>query len=229
MFINNSSQELFKITWKQPRSPLLKGFQGHSWRYGGLDCRTRECRRRRRLGARSLADRFLHECGDPCLFGGSQPLQRVGVRPHVAFVELRLVAEAERRVPRLELRRCLEEADDLIVLGIRGHPIPESRREGRCAFLDDNIEPFSHGSIRFSHLSVLRQPGALPLPLASLHLLDAVPYRASFLLSECLAGRGGALGGLLRALLCRFHGILSVFSELKYFSRVHSLRFNQFP
>src|SRR5712691_7150909 len=29
-----------------------------------------------------------------------------------------------------ELLRALEEADDLAVLGIRGHPVPESRREG---------------------------------------------------------------------------------------------------
>ena len=62
---------------------------------------------------RSLAQRFLHESGDPCLFGGSQPFQCVGGRPHAAFVEVRLVAEAERRVPRLEFSRYLEEADDL--------------------------------------------------------------------------------------------------------------------
>src|SRR5712664_3807092 len=38
--------------------------------------------------ARSLAHCFLHEGGDPCLFGGSQLLQREGVRPHSAFVEV---------------------------------------------------------------------------------------------------------------------------------------------
>src|SRR5436309_513035 len=64
-----------------------------------------------------LRYRFLHERGDPCLFGGSQPLERECVRPHVALVEVRLITEAERRVPRLELRCCLEEADDLAVLG----------------------------------------------------------------------------------------------------------------
>src|SRR2546426_5146018 len=176
---------------------------------------------------RSLAHRFLHERGDPCLFGGSQPLQREGVGPHIAFVEVRLVAEAERRIPRLELLRCLEEADDLTVLalpGICGHPVPESRREGWRAFLDDCMEPLGHGAIWFVHLSDLREHDALSLALASLHLLEAVPYRASFLIGECLAGRGGALGGLLRALLCRFHEILFD-SELKYFSQVHSLRF----
>src|SRR5713101_6857305 len=76
------------------------------------------------------AHRFLHERADPYLFGGSQLLQREGDRPHRAFVEVRRVAEAERRVPRLELLRGWEEADDLALLGIRGHPVPESRREG---------------------------------------------------------------------------------------------------
>src|SRR2546428_13423959 len=145
---------------------------------------------------RALARRFLHERGDPCLFGGSQPLQRIGGRPHVAFVEVRLVAEAERRVPRLELRRCLEVAYDLVVFGIRRHPVPESRRESWRAFFDDSMEPFGHGAIRFSHLGDLRPHGALSFSLSSLHLFDAVPYRASFLLSErlgVLAGRGIAL------------------------------------
>src|ERR1700681_5113385 len=73
----------------------------------------------------SSAHRFLHERGDPCLFGGGQLLQREGDRPQGAFVEVRLVAEAQRWVPRLELLRGLEVADDLAVLGIRGHPIPE--------------------------------------------------------------------------------------------------------
>ena len=44
--------------------------------------------------ARSSAHRFLHERADPCLFGGSQLLQREGDRPHGAFVEVRRVAEA---------------------------------------------------------------------------------------------------------------------------------------
>src|SRR5207247_10936317 len=161
------------------------------WRCGGWDCWTREYRRRSRLGARSLAYRFLHERGDPRLFRGSQPLQRETGRPHEAFVEVRLVAEAERRVPRLELRRCLEEADDLIVLGIGGHSVPESRREAGRALFDHSMEPLGQATIRFPHLSDLRQHGALPLPLAGLHLLDAIPYRASFLLRERLAGRGG--------------------------------------
>src|SRR6266508_213754 len=78
----------------------------------------------------SSAHRFLHEPDDPCLFGGGQLLQREGGGPHGAFVEVRYVVEAERRVPRVELLRALVEADDLVVLGIRGHPVPGLRREG---------------------------------------------------------------------------------------------------
>src|SRR6266516_5445392 len=202
---------------KRPATLADGSLYRRCWGCGGRDRWTREYGRRSRLGARSLAHRFLHERGDPCLFGSSQSLQRIGGWPHVAFVEVRLVAEAECRVPRLELRRCLEVAYDLVVLGIRGHPVPESRREGRRGVFDDSMEPLGHGAIRFSHLGDLRQHGALSFPLASLHLLDAIPYRASFLLRERLAGRGGALGGPLRALPRRFHGIRFVFSELKYF------------
>src|SRR3972149_954685 len=101
------------------------------------------------------AHRFLHERADPCLFGGSQLLQREGDRPQGAFVEVRRVAEAERRVPRVELLRALKEADDLAVLGIRGHPVPESRREGWRAGFDDSMEPLAHGAIRFRHLGDL--------------------------------------------------------------------------
>src|SRR6266516_390510 len=196
---------------KRPATLANGSLYRRCWGCGGRDRWTREYGRRSRLGARSLAHRFLHERDDPCLYGGSQSLQRIGGWPHVALVEVRLVAEAERRVPRLELRCCLEEADDLVVLGIRGHPVPESRREARCAFSDYSMEPIGHGAIRFPHLGDLRQHGGLPLPLASVHLLDPVPYRASFLLRERLAGRGGALGGLLHALLCRIHGNPFVF------------------
>ena len=62
------------------------------------------------------AHRLLHERGDLRLFGGGQLLQREGGRPHGAVVEVRAVVEAQRRVPRLELLRGLEEADDLAVL-----------------------------------------------------------------------------------------------------------------
>src|SRR6266849_1936191 len=76
----------------------------------------------------SSAQRILHERADPCLVVLGQLLQREGGRPHGAFVEVRLVHEAERRVPRFELLRALEEADDLAVLGICGQTVPESRR-----------------------------------------------------------------------------------------------------
>src|SRR3989440_6581712 len=91
---------------------------------------------------------FLHERADPCLFGGRQFLQSEDDRPHGAFVEVRRVAEAERRIPRLELLCGLEEADDLTVLGIRGHPVPGPRREGWRARCDDRMEPLGHGAIR---------------------------------------------------------------------------------
>ncbi len=91
------------------------------------------------------AHRFLHERADPCLVGGGQLFQREGDRPQGAFVEVRAVVEAERRVPRLELVRGLEEADDLAVLGICGHPVPELRREGWRAGFDDRMEPLGRG------------------------------------------------------------------------------------
>src|SRR6266496_1131823 len=93
--------------------------------------------------AQSSAHRFLHERADPCLFGGGQLLQREGDRPQGAFVEVRRIVEAERRVPRLELLRALEEADDLVVFGIRGHPVPGPRRQGWRAPCDDRMEPLS--------------------------------------------------------------------------------------
>src|SRR5215218_2798109 len=148
--------------------------------------------------AQSSAHRFLHERADLFLFGGGQRLQREGGRPHGAFVEVRLVAEAERRVPRFELLRALEEADDIAVLGIRGHPVPGSRREGWRARLDDGMEPFGHGAIRFRHLGDLREHVAFPVLLAALlQLPGALPHRGPFLVRESLRRlAGGALGGL---------------------------------
>src|SRR5918995_3855369 len=55
--------------------------------------------------AQSSAHRFLHERPDLFLFGGGQPLQGEGGRPHGAFVEVRRGVEPERRVPLVELRR----------------------------------------------------------------------------------------------------------------------------
>src|ERR1700694_5105010 len=115
--------------------------------------------------AQSSAYRFLHERADPCLFGGGQLRQREGDRPHGAFVEVRRVAEAESRIPRVELLRALEEADDLAVLGIGGHPVPESRREGWRAGFDDRMEPLAQGAVRFRHRGDLREHGAFPVRL----------------------------------------------------------------
>src|SRR5438874_12748704 len=75
------------------------------------------------------ADRLLHERADLGLVGCGQLRQREGDRPHGAFVELRAVVEAEHRVPLLELPGVAEEADDLPVLGIGGHPVRRFRRE----------------------------------------------------------------------------------------------------
>src|SRR5206468_12253210 len=160
----------------------------------------------------SSAHGLLHERADPCLFGSGQLLQREGGRPHGAFVKVRLVAEAERRVSRFEFLRALEEADDLTVLGIRGHPVPGFRREGWRAGFDDRMEPLGHGAIRFHHLGDLREHVAFPVspvraraaPRFRLLLLGALLHRSSFLVRESLGflvGRGGALGGLLRFLL----------------------------
>src|ERR687897_606187 len=89
-----------------------------------------------RCCGRRSAHRLLHQRGDLCLVGGGQLRQREGGRPHGAFVEVCLVAEAERRVPRLELLRALEVADDLAVLGIRTSLSPSTfaaRRPRRAA------------------------------------------------------------------------------------------------
>src|SRR5881397_483051 len=167
----------------------------------------------------SSAYRFLHERADPSRFGGSQLLQREGDRPHGTFVEVRLVAEAERGVPGVELLRALEEADDLAVLSICGHSVPESRREGWRACFDDGMQPLAHGAFRFRHLADLREDGVLPVRVVRaraaarrrLQLLDALLHRESFLVRESLellADRGGALGGLLRFLLWAHLNIL---------------------
>src|SRR5207247_4818045 len=144
-----------------------------------------------------------------------------GDRPEGAFVEVRLVAEAEGRVPRVELLRALEEADDLAVRGIRGHPVPGLRREGWRAGFDDCVEPLSHGAIRFLHRGDLREHVAFPVRLVllparaaarvRLQLLGALLHRGSFLVRESvglLVDRGGALGGLLRVLLWAHRNLL---------------------
>jgi hypothetical protein len=166
-----------------------------------------------------LAHRFLHERGDPCLFGGSQLLQREGDRPHAAFVEVRRVVEAERHVPLFELLRAAEKADDLAVPGIRGHPVPGFRREGRRPGFDDRMEPLRHGAVRLLHRGDLREHVALPVRLALLRacgrvqLLGAFLHYGSFLVRESLGilvGRIGALGGLLRFPLWAHRNLLFI-------------------
>ena len=56
----------------------------------------------------------------------------------------------------------MEEADDFSVLGIRGHPVPESRRKGWRVGFDDRMEPFAHGAIRFRHFGDLPKYGIVP-------------------------------------------------------------------
>src|SRR5205823_4781108 len=120
-------------------------------------------------------------------------------------------AEAECRVPRLELLPGLEEANDLAVLGIRGHPIPEFRREGRRAGCDESVEPLADGAIRLRHLGDLREHLAFLVRLVRARaaacgrpeLLDVLLNRGSFFVRESLGrlwGRAGAPGGLLLAL-----------------------------
>src|SRR5205823_13653410 len=151
--------------------------------------------------ASSSANRFFHERADLCFGGGGQLLQRERDRPHGAFVEVRLVAEAERGVPRLELVRALEEADDLAVPGVRRHPVPGSRREGWRAGFDDGMEPPGHGAIRFRHLGNLREHVAFPVRLLRarvaarfrLQLVRAILHRGALLVRKSLdrlAGRG---------------------------------------
>src|SRR5215218_8970856 len=157
------------------------------------------------------ARRPLHERADPRLLGGGQLLKREGGRPHDAFVEIRFVAEAERRVPRVELLGALEVADDLAVLvGVGGHPVPGLRREGGRAHLNDLVEPLGHGAVRLGHLGDLREHGAFPCrsvlvrTLFSLQLFGALPHRGPFLGREPL----GLLRAHLSLLFRRFFRVL---------------------
>ena len=123
--------------------------------------------------AQSSGHRFLHQRGDLRLFGGGQLLHRESDRPHGAFVEVRRMHEAERRVPRLESLRALEETDDLAVLGIGGHPVPEPRRDARRGGFDDGVKPFAYCAIRSRHLRDRREHGALAVRLLRGFLGDA--------------------------------------------------------
>ncbi len=155
------------------------------------------------------ARRFLDEIPYLCLFGRGQLLQRISDRPHGARVQVGLVAEAERRIPRLELPRVLEVADDLVVFGICRHPVPESRRKGRRAGFDYRMNPSAHGAVGFWHRGDLREHDALPVRTIRVQLLDALLHGSFFLVGEASglpATRGGALGSLIRGLSCRPRG-----------------------
>src|SRR5918998_4146921 len=126
------------------------------------------------------------------------------------------VVEAECRIPRLELVRALEVADDLAALCIRGHPVPGPGREIRRAGLDECMEPLGHGAILIRHLRDLREHVAFPVPLARaraaarlrLRLSGALLHRGPFLVRESRVGRGCPLGGLLRGLLRAHRSLL---------------------
>src|SRR5437870_3908010 len=126
------------------------------------------------------AHRFLHERADLRLVGSGQLRQREGDRPHGAFVELRAVVEAEHRVPLLELPRVAEEADDLAVLGIGGHPVPRFRREIWSRGLDELMEPLSDGAVLRRHRGDRGAHGAFPIRLV-LQLSGARSHRGLFL------------------------------------------------
>src|SRR5215467_2683490 len=114
-----------RAVWLRVRTPVPWGrfsSRGNAWPPPDHPSRARRsCR------VLSSAHRFLDQRADPLLIGSGQLRQCELGWPHAAFVELGLVAEAERRIPALELVRALEETDDLAILGIRGHPIPGSR------------------------------------------------------------------------------------------------------
>ena len=121
---------------------------------------------RRKPAALSQLTALLDQRRDPGLVGLGQLGQGVSDRPHGAVVEVRLVAEAERRVPRLELLRGLEMADDGAVLGVRRHAVPRSRRKVGRAGRDDGMDPLGHHAIRFLHLGDLLEHVTLSVRLA---------------------------------------------------------------
>src|SRR4029078_9376777 len=84
-----------------------------------------------------LARRLLHERADGRVVRWSPVAQREGRWPHAAVIEARLVAEAEGGITGAELLRALEEADDLAVSGVGGHPVPGLRDEVGRPGLDE--------------------------------------------------------------------------------------------
>ncbi|CAG7657922.1 hypothetical protein SBRY_90085 [Actinacidiphila bryophytorum] len=156
-------------------------------------------------GLPSSAHRPLHQCSDPPLHFWCDLGQGKTGRPHHSLVQLRLVAEPERRVARLELLRALEEADDLAVQGVGGHPVPELRREDRGAGRDHGVDALGHDPVRVLHLGDLREH--VPLRLRRLVRTRATASGRLQLLSVLLH-RGPLLGceSLVRAVLVGAHG-----------------------
>ncbi len=64
----------------------------------------------------------LDQSGDLPLLSRGQLFQRESGGPHAPLVEVRFVGEPERRIPRLEFCRALEEADDLPSRAYAGIP-----------------------------------------------------------------------------------------------------------
>ena len=155
-------------------------------------------------GAHS-AHRFLHERGDPCLFGGSQLLQREGDRPQGAFVEVRRVLEAERGVPRLELCALWKKQTTLPSLAYAGIPYQSlGERAGALALMiawSRSPRARSGAGIAAICASTALSPSALSARRAAARppsALGACSFIASsFLVRESL----DRLRGLLRRLL----------------------------
>jgi polyhydroxyalkanoate synthesis regulator phasin len=155
---------------------------------------------RQASGPRPSPHRLLQQRNDAGFFGSGQFLQCKRRRPHAAFVEVGLVAEAERRIPRLELLRGLEEADDLAVPRVRRHPIPRPRRQLRRIRLDERMQPLGHRPIRFRHRGDpcedlafgIRLPAARPGAAARfrLQLLRALLHGRAFVIRELACGGG---------------------------------------
>jgi hypothetical protein len=101
--------------------------------------------------------RFLHKAGDFCLYSGDQVRHREGNWLHGALVEVCLVLKAECRISCLEFRCALEEAGNIPIPSIRGHPVSESGRESWCVGFDNYMDPPGYHAIRFRHCSDIRE------------------------------------------------------------------------
>ena len=131
------------------------------------------------------------------------PLQIDGVTSYS------FVLEADSGVPRLEFGRALEETNDFAVLGVRGHSVPGSGRQGWRGGFDDRMEPLAQGAIRFRHRGDRREHFAFPVGLLRtwtaarirLQFPGSLLHCPSLLIRESagrLPDRGCAPGGLPR-------------------------------